>query len=150
MLFKIREAEQKDEEAIKELCLEMLRTIYKTDGVKGYDDDYFDKYWDDSENLIYVAEDADYTLGYVSVEVYRQPQEYIYLDDMSVTERARGNGIGTKFFHNIESYARKIEIPNIIFHVEKSNVDAQRLYERLGYKIYKDQGHRYLMRKQVW
>ena len=48
-----------------------------------------------------------------------------------------------------EGYAKEIHIPTICFHVEKSNTAAFRLYERLGYGIYEDQGSRYLMIKNI-
>lgn len=50
---------------------------------------------------------------------------------------------------NAEAYANEINIHTVCLHVEKSNVVAFRLYERLGYKIYEDQGSRYLMIKEV-
>ena len=36
---------------------------------------------------------------------------------------------------------------DILFHVEKTNTSAFRLYDRLGYKIYRDDGNRYLMKR---
>ena len=49
--------------------------------------------------------------------------------------------------HDAEAYAQEIGIQHILFHVEKSNTDAFRLYERLGYKIFRDDGNRYMMKK---
>jgi ribosomal protein S18 acetylase RimI-like enzyme len=46
-----------------------------------------------------------------------------------------------------EIYAREIGTQAILFHVEKSNTAAFRLYERLGYKIFRDDGNRYMMIK---
>ena len=48
-----------------------------------------------------------------------------------------------------EKYAQEIGIDKIYFHVEKSNEDAFRLYQRLGYKISADEGSRYRMVKEV-
>jgi len=50
---------------------------------------------------------------------------------------------------NAEKYAKDIHIHEICFHVEKSNTAAFRLYQRLGYEIYEDQGRRYLMMKHI-
>ena len=44
-----------------------------------------------------------------------------------------------------EGYAKEIGIQHILFHVEKSNTKAFQLYERLGYKVYRDDGNRYMM-----
>ena len=65
----------------------------------------------------------------------------------SVTESYRGLGIGSALIHEAEVYAQEIGIQHILFHVEKSNTEAFRLYERLGYKIFRDDGNRYLMKK---
>jgi ribosomal protein S18 acetylase RimI-like enzyme len=39
----------------------------------------------------------------------------------------------------------ELGLEDILFHVEKTNTSALRLYERLGYKIFRDDGNRYLM-----
>ena len=73
--------------------------------------------------------------------------DYIYLDDLSVTKAYRNLGIGSALIREAEIYARKIGIRDIVFHVEKSNTSAFRLYERLGYKVFRDDDSRYLMNK---
>ena len=85
----------------------------------------------------------------LSIEVHHEEEEYIYLDDLSVTKQYRNYGIGTQLIRSAESYARDMSIPAISLHVEKSNTAAFRLYERLGYEIYEDQGSRYLMIKNI-
>ena len=57
--------------------------------------------------------------------------------------------IGTKLIKTAEIYAKEINISTICFHVEKTNTNAFRLYQRLGYEIYKDQETRYLMIKHL-
>ena len=47
--------------------------------------------------------------------------------------------------HKAEDYAMELGLEDILFHVEKTNTSALRLYERLGYKIFRDDGNRYLM-----
>lgn len=44
MEYKIRIAVPEDEEKIRELFLEMLRTIYHTDDVKGYGEGDLDRF----------------------------------------------------------------------------------------------------------
>ena len=81
-----RTAESTDEERIRELFIEMLRTIYKTNDVKGYEDGYLDKFFSGGDDRIYIAEVSGEIAAFLSVEVYRD-DDYIYLDDLSVTER---------------------------------------------------------------
>ena len=85
-------------------------------------------------------------MAFLSVQVYRE-DGYMYLDDLSVTERYRDKGIGTKLIRMAENYADEIGIPAIVFHVEKSNVRAHQLYKKLGYQDHEDQGKRIMMVK---
>jgi ribosomal protein S18 acetylase RimI-like enzyme len=48
-----------------------------------------------------------------------------------------------------EAYAREIGIPAIVLHVEKNNESAFRFYKRLGYTIFRDDGDRYLLSKEL-
>ena len=147
MNYSIRIAVPEDEPKIRELFIEMLQTIYHTRDVQGYEPGCLDRYWINGEERIFVAEDEG-VIAYLSVEVHHDPNgDYIYLDDLSVTEAYRNLGIGSALIREAESYAQKIGIHALLFHVEKSNTAAFRLYERLGYKIYRDDGSRYLMNK---
>ncbi len=146
MAYSIRKAVQEDEQRICELFMEMLQTIYHTEDVQGYEPGYLDRFWNNGEDIILVAED-DVVIAYLSVEVHREEAVFIYLDDLSVTEKKRGNGIGTSLIHKAEDYAKELGISDILLHVEKTNTSALRLYERLGYKISKDVGNRYLMKR---
>lgn len=147
MNYSIRIAVPEDERKIRELFIEMLQTIYHTEDVQGYEPGCLDRYWVSGEERIFVAEDED-VVAYLSVEVHHEPDmDYIYLDDLSVTKAYRNLGIGSALIREAEIYARKIGIRDIVFHVEKSNTSAFRLYKRLGYKVFRDDDSRYLMNK---
>ena len=142
-------AEKKDSNRINELFIEMLQTIYHTDQVNGYSEGDLDRFFDGRDEWISIAIDEDRIIAFLSIEVHHEEEEYIYLDDLSVTKQYRNKGIGTQLLHNAESYAKEISIPVICLHVEKTNTAAFRLYERLGYELYEDQGSRYLMIKNI-
>ena len=142
-------AEKKDFHRINELFVEMLQTIYQTDQVTGYPDGALDRFFDGRDEWISIAKDNDQIIAFLSIEVHHEDEEYIYLDDFSVTKQYRGQGIGTAMIRSAETYAKEIHIPTICFHVEKSNTAAFRLYERLGYQVLEDQGSRYLMMKKI-
>ena len=148
MEYTIRTAVPGDEERIRELFTEMLRTIYRTDNVQGYEPGYLDKYWSSSEDRIFIAA-VPSVVAFLSVEVYHEQEEYIYLDDLSVTAAYRGRGIGTSLIRRAEAYSGELGIRHIIFHVEKSNTSAFRLYDRLGYTVHRDDGNRVLMKKDL-
>ena len=148
MDYILRKAKSADTTRIEELFLEMLRAIYHTDDVEGYETGYLDKFFLDKEDWICVAEYENDVIAFLSIEVHRD-NDSIYLDDLSVAEKWRNKGIGTKLIHAAEKYAREIGIAKIVFHVEKENVNAHRLYSRLGYSEVADEGSRIRMNKSV-
>ena len=148
MDYFLRKAKSADTIRIEELFIEMLRTIYHSDDVEGYETGYLDKFFLDKEDWICVAEYENDVVAFLSIEVHRDV-DYIYLDDLSVAEGYRNKGIGTKLIHAAEKYAEEIGIAKIVFHVEKANKDAHRLYSRLGYIEDADEGSRIRMRKSV-
>ena len=74
-----RKAESSDSPRIAELFEEMLRTIYHTNDVKGYEDGYLDRFFSEGDNLIYVAElDKEVPYFYTFVKGEMSPS-IIYL-----------------------------------------------------------------------
>ena len=148
MKYIIRQATATDEKRICELYREMLQTVYHTEKAEGYKTGDLDKFWADDENRIFVAEDKT-VVGFLSVEVYHENEDYIYLNDFAVTKDYRKQGVGSALLEVAESYAREINTPKLCLHVEKTNSAAMRLYENAGYAIYRDDGHRFLMNKEL-
>ncbi len=87
-MMHIRIAVAADQSKICSLFEQMLKSIYHTDTVQGYEKGYLDKFWSGGEDRIYVAED-DEIRAFLSVEVYRENDAYLYLDDFSVAEDYR-------------------------------------------------------------
>jgi len=148
MDFTYRKARSSDSERIAELFEEMLRTIYHTEEVEGYEDGYLDRFFSEGSDLIYVAERGKEVVAFLSVEVYSE-DGYIYLDDFSVTAECRNKGIGTKLVSLAEDYAESMGISAIVLHVEKTNERAYQLYRKQGYLDHEDQGKRILMVKEL-
>ena len=148
MDFVYRKAVLSDSGRIAELFEEMLRTIYHTNDVKGYEDEYLDRFFSGGGDLIYVAELEKEVVAFLSVEVYKE-DGYIYLDDFSVTAACRNRGIGTKLIRLAEDYAASLGVPAVVLHVEKANEGAHQLYRKLGYADHEDQGNRILMVKEL-
>ena len=148
MEYKVRTAVPADEGKIRELFLEMLRTIYHTDDVQGYGDGDLDRFWSESRDRIYVAEDSE-VVAFLSVEVHHDPVDHIYLDDFSVMAAYRNKGIGSALIRAAEEYAEQTGSRAVILHVEKTNASAIRFYERMGYSIFRDDGNRFLLKKDI-
>lgn len=151
MNYEITRAARSDAEAVKKLFIEMLRTIYHTDDVSGYEDGYLDRYFaEGGEDRLYVARDGGRVIAFTSLQVYRDEEPpYVYFDDISVTAEYRGQGVGTALIRTAEKYSAQTGINAVVFHVEKNNTKAFSLYERLGYRIFRDDGDRYLMCKDI-
>ena len=149
MEFALRKAVPSDRAKIEELFIEMLRTIYQKTDVSGYEAGYLDKFFIGAGDWICVAEADGQTIAFLSIEEHHEPSDYIYLDDLSVGGDYRGHGIGTALIETAEQYARDRGMPQIIFHVEKSNTGAYKLYRRLGFADGKDEGTRIRMQKAL-
>jgi ribosomal protein S18 acetylase RimI-like enzyme len=107
MKYIIRQSVVADEKRICELYIEMLQTIYHKEEVEGYKTGDLDKFWVDGENRIFVAEDKT-VIGFLSVEVYHENEDYIYLNDFAVAAEYRNRGIGSALLNAAESYAKEI------------------------------------------
>ncbi len=141
----IRLAQRSDKERIEELFIEMLRSIYGKEEVKGYEADYLLRFFSGGEDRIYVAEEKDRVIAYLSVEVHREGPTFLYLDDFCVEAGHRGKGIGTELLSCADDYAKELNILHIVLHVESSNTAARRLYERRGYELLDEEGSRLKM-----
>ena len=147
MNWKLRKAEPKDKSAIENLFVLMLQSVYQTEKVQGYEPDYLNKFFNNNNgSWICVAESEGKIVGYLSIEKY---PDYLYLDDFCVDKEHRNLGIGTEFLKEAEKYAIENNIHQIRLHVEKSNLNAIGLYQRLGYKIASEEGSRCLMEKYL-
>lgn len=142
-------AQSGDFDRINGLFVEMLQTVCHTDRVSGYSPGDMDRFFAGGEDWICTAVDQDTIIGFLSIEVHREDRNYLYLDDLSVTEKYRSQGIGTALIRQAEEYAKELKLREICLHVEKTNVSARRLYQRLGYGIANEEETRYLMIKTL-
>ena len=149
MEYQIRTAVPADEDGIRALFAEMLRTVYRTEDVKGYGAGDLDRFWREGEDRVYIAEVGGETIGFLSVEVHHDPVDHAYLDDFAVTAAHRSKGVGSALLRAAEAYADRLDCRAVILHVEKTNAPAMRFYERAGYAVFRDDGSRFLMKKDI-
>jgi len=57
-----------------------------------------------------------------------------YLDDVFVLEQHRGQGIGAKLMREALNHARKSGCVRVELGTRRDNINARRLYERLGFR----------------
>ncbi len=149
MKWIIRRAVKKDKSKINELFIEMLQTVYDEKNATGYEEGYLDHFFDNHGDWICVTEINSSIVAYLSIEVHREQENFIYLDDLSVSEKYRGHGIGTELIKTAERFAEKMGVSIITLHVEKSNQSALKLYKRLGFSAVHDEGTRLRMIKML-
>lgn len=147
--FSLRKATKKDKEHIDQLFIEMLQSIYTNEEAVGYGNGYLDKFFSGGDDWICVAETDDKVVGYISIEVHKAPELFIYLDDLSVSVQFRNSGIGSALIREAVAFAEKINAKHIALHVESSNSQAIKLYEQLGFSVQDNDGTRLLMRYDI-
>ena len=150
MEWTLRRAVPADAPRVEALFLEMLRSIFPGTAPQGYAPGDLDRFFAGGEDWICVAEAAGEVVGFLSIESHRETPPYLYLDDFSVSGPCRNQGIGTALLGAAEQYAEEIGVSAVLLHVEKSNAAARRLYERRGYTLFRDDGHRLLLMKRMF
>jgi ribosomal protein S18 acetylase RimI-like enzyme len=63
----------------------------------------------------------------------------LLIDTIAVSADERGKGIGSKLLHSVIDYARSKRFYRIKLEVVETNKDAERLYERIGFKKFRVQ-----------
>ena len=149
MEVRFRKAIKEDFARINELFQEMLRAIYGNEDVKGYGDGDLDYYFAGKEDWICVAEVGGRIEGFLSIEVHRENENYIYYDDLSVSKAHRGKGIGTALLDKGEAYCKTLGLSTLVLHVETDNERARELYEKRGFTLLRTDGTRLCLVKRL-
>ena len=95
---------------------------------------------DDSKPIfVYVADEK--ILGHAFCQISQtknhrllQDVKTLYIDDICVDERARGNHIATALYEFVREYASSIGCYNLTLNVWEGNDAARKFYNRLGMK----------------
>ncbi|TFG24659.1 MAG: GNAT family N-acetyltransferase [Promethearchaeota archaeon] len=153
MSFLIREFDNaKDFENFAKLSFETLVSIKGTPPGMSYQE-FFEwaKEWvldyiEDLElNKIFVAENDDGNyLGHIwlSLQDELKPwefEEYFWIQNITIDNKFRNQGIGTKLMNHAENWIKRQEVINIGLHVNSESRDAFLLYKTLGYSEYRTQ-----------
>jgi ribosomal-protein-alanine N-acetyltransferase len=67
----------------------------------------------------------------------------IHINNVAVRPQYRGRGMGTALFGRVFAEARRLGARRATLEVRASNVDARRLYERLGFRVAAVRPHYY-------
>ena len=144
----IRRAKKIDMPGINSLLEQVLMVhhngrpdIFKA-GCKKYTDNELIEIINDNEKPIFVAVDEeDNVLGYAFCICQQHIDNNIltdiktlYIDDLCVDEKIRGQHIGRKIYEYVLEYAKKNSFYNVTLNVWSLNEAALKFYEKCGLK----------------
>ena len=145
----IRKAEKRDIARIIDLLhqVDMVHHVIRPDLFKPNTTKYNEK---ELENLlgndskpIFVFEDGE-VLGHafcmvteVKDDKLLQDIKTLYIDDICVDEKARGQHVGKALYEHVRDYAASIGCNNITLNVWEGNGPALNFYQNMGMKVQK-------------
>ena len=145
----IRRAEIKDIPGIIELLhqVNMVHHVLRPDLFKPYTTKYNEQELEaligDDSKPIFVFEDAA-VLGHafcmiteVKGDKLLQDIKTLYIDDICVDEKARGQHVGKALYEYVRDYAASIGCNNITLNVWEGNDAALSFYKNMGMKVQK-------------
>lgn len=142
----IRRAQEKDMDGINRLLCQVLSVhhegrpdLFKQD-TKKYTDAQLRALIGEGDRPVFVAVDEDeQVLGYAFCVFQQHIEDNIltdirtlYIDDLCVDERSRGQHIGTSLYDFVLDFARKQHCYNVTLNVWACNENALRFYEHCG------------------
>ncbi|MCM1339730.1 MAG: GNAT family N-acetyltransferase [Muribaculaceae bacterium] len=148
--MKIRLAKETDIPAISRLLFQVHKVhsdarpdLFKA-GAKKYTDDEILEIISNPKTSIFVAEVAGDVVGYAFC-IHKQfindnnmtDVKTLYIDDLCVDEKVRGQHIGKMLYDYVIEYARECGFYNVTLNVWADNITAVRFYEKIGLKIQK-------------
>ena len=142
--YLIRLAEPRDLEAVNELLREVLRVHHEGRpdlfcGVgKKYSDEELLDIFSNPITPVFVYEKEGTVLGYAFCSLMEptlkmfERKKTLYIDDLCVNQKARGQHIGKALFEYVKEFAKEKGCYNVTLHVWECNSAARAFYESLG------------------
>ncbi|RRD40724.1 GNAT family N-acetyltransferase [Leptotrichia sp. OH3620_COT-345] len=148
--MKIRRALNKDIPQINELLYQVHKVhsdkrpdIFKQ-GAKKYNERELELILKNDKKPVFVAlNDEETVIGYVFCifQEYKSSSlnnvKTLYIDDLCVNEKVRGQKTGQKLYEYILEYAKENKCYNLTLNVWACNEQALKFYEKCGLKVQK-------------
>lgn len=156
----IRRAEDKDIPAIDKLLSEVLeihasiRPDIFIPGTRKYTEDELKQILHNDNTPVFAAVDEqDELLGYAFCALRKQPFsnnmipfDSLFIDDLCVDQKARGQHVGHALMEYVKEYARKLGCYEVTLNVWEGNDQARSFYEHEGMKV-KETQMEYILKK---
>ena len=143
----IRKAEEKDIPRLIELLQQVLELhaeirpdIFISGTTKYTPDELKEKLKRDDEVIYVAVDEKDEVLGYSFCQLQEVnnnncvPMKKLYIDDLCVSEEARGKHVGQTLFEHVKKEAKNMGCYEVTLCVWAGNDNAEKFYERLGMK----------------
>lgn len=145
----IRRAQEKDMDGINRLLMQVLMVhhkgrpdLFQGNNRKKYTDEQLKEIIHNENTPILAAVDEqEQVLGYAFCILKQYVNDNIltdiktlYIDDLCVDEKLRGQKIGKQIYEEVLNYAREIGCYNVTLNVWTCNEPAMRFYEKCGLK----------------
>lgn len=149
--MEIRRAKQSDMAGINSLLCQVLMVhhngrpdLFKANAKKYTDEELSEIINDDSRPIFVGVNDGGEVLGYAFCVLQQHPNDNIltdiktlYIDDLCVDEKQRGQHIGKQIYEYVLAYAKGIGCYNVTLNVWSCNPNAMKFYEKCGLTPYK-------------
>ncbi len=149
--MRIRRAKETDIKRIQDLLYQvcMVHHLGRPDlfryGGRKYTEPQLREILNDEKRPIFVAENEEgLVTGYAFCILEQHKNDNVmmdmqtlYIDDLCVDEKLRGQHIGKTIYQAVLDYAREINCYNVTLNVWNCNPPAMRFYESCGLKPYK-------------
>lgn len=149
MNYELRKACPRDIKRIIELLhqVNMVHHVIRPDLFKPYTTKYNEQellaILDDDSKPIFVYDDGEVKgyafcqLSEVKDNLLLQDNKTLYIDDICVDEKARGQHVGKALYEYVRNYAQSIGCHNITLNVWEGNDPALSFYKNMGMKVQK-------------
>ena len=142
----VRAATKKDVPDLDRLLRQVLEVHHKgrpdlfRGGTKKYtENELFDILANEKTPVFVAVDESDAVLGYAFCVLQQQKNSHIltdiktlYIDDLCVDERCRGQRVGKTLYDHCVDFARKAGCYNLTLNVWSCNEGALRFYEKCG------------------
>lgn len=133
MSITVRDARPDDLEAV----IRLMRQLAEHEGLPEYfllTEEALARFCDEGRLHVLVAATEDAVVGYATYMVQFSPWaagDYLFVDDVYVSEESRGEGVGLQLMERIAAIALERDV-EARWHVEPVNRGAQKFYAGLG------------------
>ena len=138
--FEVRQATPDDRDTLYRIKREAMRPYVER--VWGWDEELqerrFRESYDHTETQVLLVDGLAVGLLRIS-----ERESALFIDQVEIVPDYQGCGIGTALIKNVLARGRPVELG-----VMKVNVDARRLYERLGFRVTGETATHYHMRAE--